>query len=97
MATDHANAAALEHQGTLALVPRDVVDQVVEMTRQLFPGPLSVKTSRDPDDPRDEFIVLSVEAEGDVSDILDRECQWIHRVAAAVPGLGKFRLSVDPR
>lgn len=93
MATDRADAA-LEKANPVTLISPNVVDQVVAMTRQLFPGPLSVATSHDPDHPRDEFTVLNVESNGDIRDTMDRECQWIHRVAAIVPGLGRFRLSI---
>lgn len=97
MATDRADTAALEKPDPVTLVTPDVMEQVVAMTRQLFPGPLSVEASRDPENPLDEFTVLNVQSNGELRDMLDRECQWIHRIAAIVPGLGRFRLSIDPR
>lgn len=82
------------------MVRPDVLQSVIEATRQLFPGLVKVETSHDrhdPEYPYDVFTVLIVEPTGEIDQIVDRECEWIQRVANIVPGLGSFRLAIHPK
>lgn|SRR5487761_1834629 len=97
MATDRPQAITSVQPTAVTLAATDVVQKVVEITRQIFPGSVSIEPSHDPEYPQDEFIVLTVEPSGEIDELLERECQWIQRVADIMPGLGAFRLAIHPK
>ena len=97
MATDPSQTSTTIPPSAVALVTPDIVQKVIEITRQIFPGSVSLECSHDPEYPHDEFTVLAVEASGDIDEVFERECQWIRRVAAMVPGLAPFRLFIQAK
>jgi hypothetical protein len=97
MSTSRSHATMFTQPVAVTLAAPEVLREVVEITHQLFPGPIAVESSHDPENPHDEFTVLTVEATGGIDEILERECQWIQCVADIVPGLGAFRLAINPK
>ncbi len=75
-----------------------LVGEIVELSRRIFPGPISINYSFDPENPADEYLVFDVVAQGDYKDYRESEFQWHEEVEKIVPGtLGEFRLSVMPQ
>jgi len=76
----------------------EVTGKIVAMSQRLFPGPVSIDYSYDPENPSDEYLIFDVVAEGDYADYRERIFQWHEEVRRIVPGsLGEFTLSVTPR
>lgn len=74
------------------------IGRIVAMSGRLFPGPVAVEYSFDPENPADEYLVFDVVACGEYKDYRDREYEWHEEVRKIVPGsLGEFRLSVTPQ
>jgi hypothetical protein len=74
----------------------ELIDQVVEISKQIFPGPVYVVREFDPSEPDFPWLALCVKASGDHQSIFAREEQWHEQVSRLVsdqPGL--FRLSVS--
>lgn len=97
----------MQHTDTL---PRDVLDlaeehgigeqldAVLELTQQMFPGPMTAQIVADPECPHDRSIVLDVEATGEFRDIIQRECEWHRELQRIIPGhLEAVALSIMPR
>jgi hypothetical protein len=73
------------------------IGRIVALSQQLFPGPVSLEFTFDPENPKDEYLVFDVVAHGEYKDYRDREYEWHEEVRKIVPGsLGEFRLSVTP-
>ena len=94
MATEHSQSGTIPLPHALTFATPEVVRKVVEATQELFAGPVSVEQSRDPEYPLDELTVITVETARSIEDLVALECEWIHRVAGIVPGLGTFRLAI---
>jgi hypothetical protein len=76
----------------------EVVGKIVALSQRLFPGPVTIDYSYDPENPSDEYLVFDVVAQGQYADYRDREFQWHEEVEKIVPGsLGDFRLCVMPQ
>lgn len=54
---------------------------VVRITKELFPGKVSIRAIDDPDYPGDSYTVVEAQATGAVEDIVDRQILWHQRVA----------------
>jgi len=91
-------------------LPQDVVDlagelgigeriyAVMDVTREMFPGPVSAETGYDPSWPDDRWITFNVEATGTFKEIIDRELEWHRRVAPLIsPRLDAVGLLTMPR
>lgn len=79
-------------------LPPDLLDQVREITQEIFPGKCEFTSEFDPEYPEDRYVVVNVEATGDIKEIVDRECVWDQRVRQLRPDLwDTLRLSVVPR
>ncbi len=75
-----------------------LIPDVQRITQELFPGPFSWGDESDPEFPDDTYVVVNVEATGDIEDVVRRRCQWHERVRALSADLfGKLRLSIIPR
>jgi hypothetical protein len=96
MPTDSLNSDITSPAAGIPLPVADAIGRIVEITTELFPGEVVVGNSADPEFPDDRFVVFTVEASGELDEILDRECEWLRRVAAVTPGTHTFRLSVHP-
>ena len=73
---------------------KGVVEQVVALTAQLFPGMVTVKESYDPEYPGETYRVFVAETSDDPVTILNLENQWNRQVTQHFPGWHGFRLSV---
>ena len=54
---------------------------LVQITKELFPGEVSIRELDDPENPGDSYTVVEAKATGAVEDIVDRRIQWHQRVA----------------
>lgn len=55
----------------------DLSLRLIAMTKELFPpGAVDISLEMDPDEPREEYLVFSVEAEGEFQEILAQEHKW---------------------
>ena len=72
------------------------LDRVTAFTADLFPGPMEVSASRDPELLDDVHFVLKVVAQGTAEEVVERELGWMSKsrgVAGSAAGL--FRILVD--
>jgi hypothetical protein len=67
--------------------------EIVQISTELFPGPLEVQLETDPEMPDDSFLVLTVHADGPVKNIVRRRREWHRRVSEMLPGR-EIRLSI---
>jgi hypothetical protein len=86
---------------SVAAAPFDlaaVMADVRQISQELFPGPCKFTSEFDPEYPEDRYVVVNVEATGDLKEIAERGCVWherIRRLTANVFGI--LRLSIAPR
>ncbi len=79
-------------------LPPGLLDQVREITEEIFPGKCEFTSEFDPEHPDDRYLVVNVEAAGEMGEIVDRECVWDQRIRQLRPDLwDTVRLSVVPR
>lgn len=78
--------------GEAIALPKEVLDA----TQELFPGRVELEVDADPEDPGQAFLVITVEASGDVGELVHRRGQWHDRVRALL-GCRDVRLSIVPR
>jgi hypothetical protein len=75
-----------------------LIPDVKQITQELFPGPFSWDVESDPEYPDDAYVVINVEATGDMQGMVLRQCHWHERIRAlSVDLFGKLRLSIIPR
>ena len=74
-----------------------MLEAIVDATRQLFPGEISIEVESDPEWPEEKYIVFGVVAQGSVTSIVDRHCRWLEMIAQLAPGFRNARLFIDPR
>lgn len=78
--------------------PNPQLAEIVRMSRELFPGPVSAELMSDPDAPSESWTVLNVEFAGAPHEIIKRQCEWHERLARQFPeAVSTVRLSIDPR
>ncbi len=78
-------------------LPPGLLDQVREITQEIFPGKWEFTSEFDPEYPEDRYVVVHVEATGDPRDIVDRCSQWHKRIQELSSDLFRnLRLSVVP-
>ena len=71
--------------------------EVLRLTGELFPGPVSVERMSDPERPSETWAVLTVVAQGDAREIVRRRCEWHEQVARQFPEqFPGLRLSICP-
>lgn len=76
----------------------DVMAEVREITQGLFPGKCEFTSEFDPEYPDDRYVVVEVEASGDLKEIAERGCTWHERIRPLTAGVfGILRLSIVPR
>jgi hypothetical protein len=68
---------------------------VVRVTKELFPGHVSVQVMTDPEYPQDRFTVIEAQASGKVVDVVDRRAEWHRRVLGLSPSCSALRLTLD--
>lgn len=69
--------------------------QIFDLTRQLFPGTVTVEQECDPSEPGDPWVVFNVKAGGESGDLYDRRYHWHDEVEKLFSGhLPQIRLAV---
>ena len=70
-------------------------EQVLALTRDIFPGEVRVYEAEDPEIPGDRYHVFEVRAKGPVGEVMTRDEQW-HRRLCQLPDRipGRYRLSI---
>lgn len=78
-------------------LPQDVVDlagelgigeriyAVMDVTREMFPGPVEVETGYDPEWPQDRWITFLVDDSRNIPESIDQEIEWNRRILALIP------------
>jgi hypothetical protein len=75
-----------------------VMPEVRRIAQELFPGPYEFVDKFDPEYPDDRYVLVRVEATGDIKEIADREEVWDKRIRQMWPDLwDTLRLFVVPR
>jgi hypothetical protein len=91
----------LGQNGAAAPAPFDlasVMPEVRAITQELFPGPCEFTNEFDPEYPEDRYVVVNVEAAGDLKQIAERGCRWDERIRQLSANLFRIlRLSIVPR
>ncbi len=54
--------------------------QIVDLTRELFPGEVLMYIQDDPEYPQDRYTVIEAEVSGSPEDVVARELEWHRRV-----------------
>lgn len=71
------------------------LEEVVRLTRKLFPGEVRVEFEQDPELPGELYVVFNVVAEGDLEDCINRRLTWRQQVYWLVPARAdQLKLSV---
>ncbi|MEX2317987.1 MAG: hypothetical protein WD669_12590 [Pirellulales bacterium] len=71
---------------------------VRQITQEIFPGECEFTDEFDPEAPGDRYMVVNVQATGDLKEIAERGCLWDERVRRLSDRLfGKLRLLISPR
>ena len=83
-------ASNIEH-----LLTGKVKDQVLAITRELFPGPVSSRVDDDPEHPGYRYSVIEAQASGAPAEVVGREMEWHRRLMAQFPALVSLRLSLS--
>lgn len=63
----------------------DIPDEVVAITRELFPGSIEFSYETDPETPDEPFLMLTVRASGKPKEVVQRRREWHRRVGEALP------------
>ena len=75
-----------------------VISEIVMMSREFFPEPISVELMSDPEAPGESWTVLNVESAGAPQEIIKTQCEWHERLAQQFPdAVSTVRLSIFPR
>jgi hypothetical protein len=71
--------------------------QVVDITRDLFPGAVSAELLDDPEYPQDRYMVFTAQFHGAVEESVERQLEWHRRVARLGETFSDLSLSLDFR
>ena len=89
---------AIVEQDELQTSTRPDLTEILRMSQELFPGPISVEAMSDPDAPGESWSVLNVESAGAPHEIVNTQCEWHERLARQFPAaVSTVRLSICPR
>ncbi len=82
-------------QGESCLSSDLTTQQVLALTREIFPGEVRVYDAEDPEIPGDRYQVFEVTAEGPADEVLTRDEQWHRRLCQLADRIpGRYRLSI---
>ena len=70
-----------------------VKDQVLAITRELFPGPVSTRVDDDPEHPGYRYSVIEAQASVEPAEAVCREMEWHRRPMTQFPALASLRPS----
>jgi hypothetical protein len=91
----------LGQNGAGEAAPFDMASVMVDVraiTQELFPGKCEFTNEFDPEYPQDRYVVVNVEATGDLKEIAQRGVVWHERMRQLSASLfGILRLSIIPR
>lgn len=71
--------------------------EIVRITKELFPGDVTIRTSVDPEFPREPFHVVHASASGEIKAIEDSRIEWHKRLRELSPDLGVLPLRIAIR
>jgi hypothetical protein len=93
------NALEAEVKAAAAPAPAGpLLDRILEMTAELFPGKALLRQDIDPEDPYDPKWVVEIEATGTLAEILERKIEWHRRMDAIdIATSDRLRLCVFPK
>ena len=75
-----------------------IMEDVRQITQELFPGKCEFTSECDPEYPEDRYVVVNVEASGELKEIAERGCVWDERVRELSESLFRnLRLLIAPR
>ncbi len=80
----------VENKVTLDLAA--LMGQIAEITKDLFPGSISICVQDDPDYPQDRYTIIEVEVAAPVANILERRGQWHRRIVQLSGSCRNLRL-----
>ena len=63
----------------------DRIYAIMDVTREMFPGPMTAETGYDPEWPEDRWITLVVQVAGEMSGFIDKQSQWCDRIRLLTP------------
>lgn len=86
-----ANHASTTRTADLSSLMADVV----RITKELFPGAVSVQVMYDPEYPQQGFTVIEAQASGSIEQVVDRRAEWHKRVTTLSPHCSTLRLTLD--
>lgn len=69
-------------------------DDVVRITKELFPGEVTIKLMNDPKYPADWFHVVEAEASGEPHAVVQRQIEWHRRMREVSPELRDLAISL---
>jgi len=72
-----------------------MIEKIIAVTRNLFPGEVTFQPEFDPDAPQHRFLVFTVSVRGEAQEVVDRRCQWHRQVQQLRPAFD-YRLSIEP-
>lgn len=61
------------------------LDAILDITREMYPGRVSVEAGYDPAWPEDRFVTLIVEVTGTMREFIDQQSKWHDSVEQIVP------------
>lgn len=77
---------------------RDRIQDVFDLTQEMFPGDVTVEVESDLDWPGDEYIVFIVQSSAPPAEAIAKEADWHRQVTKLVPDrLDRICLSNVPR
>ncbi|MGI8977676.1 MAG: hypothetical protein ACR2FY_00470 [Pirellulaceae bacterium] len=83
-------ASSIEH-----LLTGKAREQVLAITRDLFPGHVSIRVDDDPEHPGYRYSVTEAQASGEPAEVVSRELEWHRRIVRQFPELTALRLSIS--
>ena len=86
--------AIIEHSAEL---DPNIAD-VVAVTQEIFDCTPALEVMRDSEDPDYSFVVLTVDCQGEPSELLEKRLAWHSRIRSIPAGdFGNLRLSIIPQ
>jgi hypothetical protein len=69
--------------------------QIVDITRDLFPGEVSAYLLDDPEFPQDGYLVFEAQARGTAEDAVERRLEWHRRVIQVHESCSNLTITFD--
>jgi len=71
----------------------EIPPEIIEISADLFPGPIEAHLEADPEMPNEQFLVLTARARGKPKELVQRRLEWHRRVLKWMPD-ANIRLSL---